>query len=225
MYKLSLWIFLFLTSSYGLPIGEVIKYSGDVKIQKGILKKNVTIGEKIESKDILLTDKNGLAILKLNDNSKIILSSESRLIFNDPHTIVQKEGKIFYSITKRSTQGLKVTTDFAIIGVKGTEFIITSLPQKQECLLNEGSIDISSLEEEFELHEKKQLDEFHMYEQKVQNDYENYVKKESENFIQFVKTFELTKEHSVIFDKLKVFKKEFNKIQKDEFTTFHTLLP
>jgi ferric-dicitrate binding protein FerR (iron transport regulator) len=156
----------------------------------------------------------------LSDGSKVILDERSKLKILGKSDLAHEEGKVYYHIKKRGSKGLKVSTKFAIIGVKGTKFIINAEEGSQGVSLKEGLVGIDSLQGEFELHKKKEMDEFAAYQAKINGEFESYKKALQEEFVTYVSSFDLKPGKSVRFSKNRVDESEdLEKIIKD-FSAF-----
>ena len=197
-------------------IGTLIYKRGIVKIQHKhtIIKKSLKIGDKIETGDKVSTY-NSIATIKLIDNSIIKLDKYSTIKFSNK--IEQKAGRIYYHITKRKNNILKVATNFTTIGVKGTTFIV-DMNTTNSVSLKKGLISLTALKGKYEIHIKKPISEFEAYQNKMNKDFKNYKKQLYKEFIEYKKSFDLKENHSVIFDGNKVY--PTNKINNQDFLYF-----
>lgn len=208
-------------------IGEVDGLKGIAKISReGSVKKvNVTKGMKILKGDLVTTAPTASALLKLIDGSKLVLDSSSSIYFQNLNQAEQKSGSVYYKITSRSAgNSLNVKTPFAIIGIKGTTFIVNSDETDSSIALQEGKIGISSIKEEFELYRKKVLEEFNNYKNQQQAAYEEYLKELAGDNPQIVKTFDLGSGNKVSFSNKKVVESSFNEDTNRSFNHFEDLL-
>ncbi|NOR58348.1 MAG: iron dicitrate transport regulator FecR, partial [Sulfurimonas sp.] len=143
-------------ASASATLGSVELSKGNVKVKsEGSFKKSkVTKGLEIKKGDLITTSKNANAVIKLLDGSTLVLDSSSTLHFASANMAEQETGKVYYKITSRDAKNaLKVKTPFAIIGIKGTTFIVDS-GEKSSVKLKEGVVGIQSIKEEFELYRK-----------------------------------------------------------------------
>ena len=223
---LTLLIFFTTLANAGI-IGTVTSVEGSVKLKKAdsIMKKKVIVGSNIEDGDLVTTSKKASAVIKLIDNSSVILDARTTIHFISKSMVEQKDGKIFYKITTKNTKNaLKIKTSFAIIGIKGTTFVVDASENKS-VKLKEGSIGIASIKKDFKL-----------YRRKIQQEFENSVSQENAEFEKFKNEYnkykmpELTKEftmksgHNLSFDGHKVSEDPLTKNDYKEFTYFESLL-
>jgi hypothetical protein len=180
----------------------------------GIKNSNIKVGSEISDGDIFTTMQKSSVVLKLKDNSIVALDASSSLHFQNNASFEQKKGKIYYNIAKKeSNSALEVKTNFAIIGIKGTEFIVNA--QNPQVMLKEGVVSISSIKQEFELYTKEMQREFEEYAKNKEADFEKF--KNEQNPAITTKAFDLQAGNSISFDDIKVHEKAF---AEDEATSF-----
>ncbi|WP_280331249.1 FecR family protein [Sulfurimonas sp. C5] len=214
------------TYIYASVIGTVEELQGNVKVkpQNSIKKIKVLAGYQIQEGDILSTYEDGCAKIKLEDNSTLIVDTDSMVRFISGVDLKQENGKVYYKITSKKTKdALKVETNFAIIGIKGTTFIVKADEQK-ELLLQEGVVGINSIKEEFELYRKKINAEFEDFKAKQQQGFDEY-KAAFEKYEKAVKTqaFDLQQQNKVSFEDNIVKEDSFDQNDADEFKYFEKL--
>ncbi len=161
---LILALFTFLSAS--TVVGNVQKVTGSVKVKsQGSFKKSkVKSGQEVKEGDLITTSRKGKTVIKLVDGSSIVLDVSSSVHFASVKDIEQKGGKVLYKITSRDAKNsLKVKTPFAIIGIKGTTFVINSNEGKQSVALKEGKIGVASIKEQFSLYRKEMMAQFNAY--------------------------------------------------------------
>ena len=220
-------MFSFAISADVKIVGTVDGLKGMVKIShEGSIKKiNVTKGTKIEKGDMVTTTSSATAVLKLIDGSNVVLDKSSSIFFANLNQAEQKSGSVYYKITSRTANNsLDVKTPFAIIGIKGTTFIVNSDEKDKSIALQEGKIGISSMKEEFELYRKKVLEEFGNYKKQQFAAYEQYLQELAGNKPQIVKEFDLDAGNKVSFDDKKVVESSFNKDTNSSFNHFEEII-
>jgi len=228
-------IFLLSTTLYNflfaatITIGSVDATHGIVKVKhmNSIKKKKIKANFKVEAGDLITTLKDSSAKLKLKDNSLILLGENSTIVFHALNNVEQEKGKIYYKITSKNVKNaLAIKTPFAIIGIKGTEFIINAKNNDASVILREGLIGIESIKEEFELYKKNIQQKFDNFKSAQESAYEKY--KQSQNreftFIKKTKKFDLQKRKSVTFSGRKVKEQGWNKQDDLEFAYFEKLM-
>ena len=120
------------------PIGLVKTSSGDVQIERGGQKLAAASGAKLYQSDQVLTGADGAAGMTFIDNSRLSLGANSvlaleRFRFNTTTyegefvssvkkgTLAAVSGKI----AKQTPEAMQVRTPSAILGVRGTKFIVS----------------------------------------------------------------------------------------------------
>jgi len=228
MYKFLLLVFsvVFCVANTGEIVGVVNGVKGIVKVksQNSIKKTKVKAGYMIKSGDLIVTSSNAFAKLKLKDKSQIVLDKSSSIFFNSVYNVKQKDGKVYYKITSRDAKNsLKIKTPFAIIGIKGTTFIVNAT-NNASVALKEGLIGVESIKEEFELYRKKTQKQFEDFMAKQQSAYELYKQVQEPGFAEKTKEFDLQERTTVVFDKNKVKEKAWTKEDDEEFEYFEKLM-
>lgn len=221
-------IALFSCLSASTVIGKVELFQGNVKIKRGdsIKKERVSLGLEIKSGDLVVTSKKSSVKITLTDNSVLVLAQKSSIYFNALTDIEQKNGKILYKIASRNAKNaLKVKTPFAIIGIKGTTFIVNSTDKSSYISLKEGLIGVESLKEEFELYRQKVHKEFDDYRSKELKEFEKF-KNVQQGYaeVEYTKEFDVTEGHRISFDKQTVKEESIVDEFKTEFEAFDKIL-
>ena len=208
-------------------VGTIDGMKGIVKINReGMIKKiNALKGTKIQKGDLVTTTSSATAFLKLIDGSNVVLDKSSSIQFTNLNEAEQKSGRVYYKITSRSANNsLDVKTPFAIIGIKGTTFIVNTEDQDKSIALKEGKIGISSMKEEFELYRKKVLEEFNNYKNQQQTAYEQYLRELAGEKPELVKSFDLNAGNKVSFDDKKVVESSFTEDTNASFNHFDDII-
>ncbi|MBA1433630.1 MAG: FecR domain-containing protein [Epsilonproteobacteria bacterium] len=185
--------------------------------------KRVTAGYILQEDDILVTSQNSFAKLLLKDDSLVLLDQNAIMHFFSCSEMKQERGKVYYKITaKKVKNALRVKTDFAIIGIKGTVFIVKSDEKNRAVLLQEGLVQIDSIKEEFALYKKRVNEEFNKFKTMQNDGFENFKKSQYEK-VAMVKSFDLHAMNKVVFDGNKVKEDDFQTSDNKEFEYFQQL--
>jgi hypothetical protein len=129
-------------SALAQDIGQVKVASGDTRIERGGQAVPAHVGTRIQQGDVLVTGRGGALGITFRDNSLLSLGPDTILVVDrfvfDPTT---HEGAFDSSlqhgtlsavsgkIAKQTPDAMKVRTPVAILGVRGTEFVVrTSRP-------------------------------------------------------------------------------------------------
>ncbi len=219
-------LFLILSTCAGaMTLGIVQKVSGIVKVKaSGSIKKSkVYQGYEIQQGDIISTYRNSSAVLQLQDGSNIVLGERSTISFLDESALSQQSGKIYYKIISREAKNrLKIKTQFAIIGIKGTTFIIRSDQNSSYVALKEGVIGVESIKEEFRLYKQKVMDEYQKFLAQQQMEFEKFKNAQIAEYVGTAKEFDLEAGNVVSFEGDKAVESELD--SNEEFELFEKML-
>ena len=219
--KLFIFISIFTVSLFSQEIfGTVSKIKGEAyettKEKKTILLK---FGDKVSINSTLFTKEKSRLIIKFG-NDIIALNQNCELFLDQKSVVTQENGSIFYNIDpvksftkaikKLSEDRFKIKTKTTIIGIRGTDFIVDT-DNIQKVFLRNGRLNISSIEKEFKIYKKKQLDEFSTYKQNLNKEFNRFVKTQEYEFNQYKKEFTLEENRYVYIKDGKVYQGEFSK--------------
>lgn len=207
---------------YSDTIATIENISGKVKVLKNdtIRATKANLQQSLEINDMLITSKNSLATIKLTDGSLITLDAETKLLLDDINKLTQKDGQIFYNIKTQKGKPLKVATNFATIGVKGTKFIINNTKEKN-IALKSGLISVSSNDANFEIHRAKHNSlDYATFQQNYNIQFKQYKQKDQEEFIEFKKQFDLLPNRYITFENKIVREKAIDKTIGKKFEYF-----
>jgi hypothetical protein len=216
-------------------VGKIQSFNGTIKVKSegSIKKKKVTSNIEIQAGDLVTTSSNSSIEIKLIDGSLIVLAQRSTIHFTSVYEAQQIEGKVLYSITSRDAKNsLKIKTPFAVIGIKGTKFIIDATEEKS-VTLKEGLIGVTSLNAEFELYRKKLDDEFSAFKAQstaaIQHEKDEFEKYKKDAYTKYekpiiTKEFDLHALHRISFDGKKVKEDAFADSDKKAFEYFEQLI-
>lgn len=223
---LAVLMFLF-NFAYADVIGNVTQLDGRVKVKnEGSFKKSkVDVGYELKSGDLLSTSKNSSAVLKLSDGSNVVLAQNSSIHFSGANQAEQSEGKIYYKITSRDAKNsLKIKTPFAIIGIKGTTFIVNSEKRNQSVALKEGLIGVASLKDQFALYRKEVLAKYNAYVSEQMSEFEKFKNAGKEPKPEMTKQFDLKEGNVISFSDNVVKESGWNEKDDAEFEDFEKMM-
>lgn len=207
-------------------IGLVQKVDGSVKVKsEASFKKNKVVKDyQIKSGDLITTSKKGTTVLKLVDGSVLVLDVSSSIHFKTPSDAEQTEGKIYYKITSRDAKNsLKIKTPFAIIGIKGTTFVVNATG-KASVKLEEGLIGIKSIKEDFKLYRKVVQAEYNKYVSEQKSAFAKYKSDLKKGTVEITKEFDLHAGNTISFSDNEVSEKGFSANDKEEFERFKKMM-
>lgn len=213
-----------LVVSHAQVVATLTKLDGSAKVQStnALKPKRIKEGTKLHAGDTLFTYNNSKAVIVFEDKSTAVMNEYAKLKLVSATQLAHNGGKIFYKITSRkSAQGLKVQTPFAIIGVKGTQFIVTNTDEAKKVALNEGLVGIDSPDgNKYErIDEDKvkglldspyaQVAEFEAYKEEIYKE-----------FAEYVASFDLSSGKQLVFDGKRVLESSMKDEQQEEFDGF-----
>ncbi len=129
-------------------LGEIIKIKGRVEIIRNgqFIGKKARIGDALYKGDLVRTKRRSKAVIKLIDGSLIRLDQRSRLEIegidrNSGTNLNMPRGKVLFKVAKMRAKGkFKVRTPNAIIGVKGTTFLVNVSVLQTTVMVFEGVV-------------------------------------------------------------------------------------
>jgi len=124
-------------SVFANEAGTVKTVRGEVRIERGSSMLQAKVGDPVQERDRLIVPSGGSVGISMSDETLLGVGPNSTLVIDryayDP---VTREGKVETSILqgtlryvtgligKANPQAIKVMTDSATIGIRGTEFIV-----------------------------------------------------------------------------------------------------
>ena len=181
---------LILTS---LP-SQAENYATVIKVENMILYRQ---GQKIVVGAHISTQANQRLALRTDDGDVIALGENSQIRIMKASLFSQLFGKIYYLFKPRN-EGQKnahVHTTTATIGIRGTNFLVTSTAEDQQDVisLENGLLNVASSDDQpFKVHKQKPLSEFDQYQQEVENgiaeidqEFEDFKKQVDQEFVEY----------------------------------------
>jgi hypothetical protein len=108
---------------------------------------------------------------------------------------------------RRSEKPVEVRTSAGTIGIRGTRFLVTDISDRKEVGMRKGQVSVTSLDADFEIHRKAELDEFEAFKQeakdaiaKEKREFEEYKAKSAREFIEYKHEFTLAANRMASFD-------------------------
>ena len=226
MKKLFLLLFVTALYAFALPLATINKVEGSVKVQhSGSIKKSkLKVGEMLAQGDTVLTYRSAKVVLTMQDKTKIVVNEYAKLQLLSADEFSQSGGKVFFKVTKRKgSKGLKVKTPFAIIGVKGTEFVVTDNKSSKSLALKEGLVGVDSpTDKKFALLDKDKLDAAVSSGGPASEmaEFEKYKKDLMAEFTEYVNSFDLSPGKKLSFNGQNVTQSSMNEGDSEMFKTF-----
>jgi len=203
---------------------ELVSGSAKVKSEDSLKKKKLFVGLEISRGDLVTTSRDAKVLIKLLDGTSVIMDKNSIVHFISLNLTEQKDGKVYYKVRSRDAKNsLKIKTSFAIIGIKGTTFIVEA-GRKASVKLKEGLIDVESVKGKFELYRKKVQKQFEDFMRREQSAFEEYKQSQRPGFVEITDKFELQAGQGFSFDDNKVKEYSWTKEDEYEFDKFEKLM-
>ena len=127
----------FAGAAFASDIGLVKVAKGDVRIERNGAKVPATVGSAVRISDVVVTGKDGSAGITFTDNSLVSIGPNTvfaieKYSFDSTTHAGQFEGNLRQGrlaavsgkMVKQSPESMKIRTPSAIMGVRGTEFVV-----------------------------------------------------------------------------------------------------
>jgi hypothetical protein len=118
-------------------VGLIKVSKGDVQIQRGGARVSAAVGAPVQTADVIVTGADGSAGVTFSDNSLVSVGPNSvfaidKYSFDTTTHVGEFEGNlrkgrlaaISGKMVKQSPESMKIRTPSAIMGVRGTEFVV-----------------------------------------------------------------------------------------------------
>lgn len=186
-------------------IGSVNKALGRVTVFDGVSPRGTVVTDSpipIYQDFIVTTGLNSSAVILMNSGDRIALTANSTITFKDTGRYNPGKGKVVFSIKKRGTAaGLTIGLKTAVIGVKGTEFLIdTDNDDASKVYLKNGEIAVDAISGEFIKHNAIEMDEYTVFVKKITGEYEKYLEDLKKEYTEYIKTFTMEAGQAVVID-------------------------
>ncbi|MFA9462063.1 FecR domain-containing protein [Thiohalorhabdus methylotrophus] len=174
-------------------VATIVGIQGTVEVlpAQGFRREPARKGMHLEPGDAVLTGGQGSAVVRFPDDSRVALDGSTRLTLNGPDQWHQEGGKAYYRVESRSHEGRTVRTDYSVIGVKGTEFLVGDESETRAVALQEGDVEIRAPEGRFELYQSKRRSEFESFMKERREEFARYREKVRREFQEYTRSFRL----------------------------------
>ncbi|MDD5471006.1 MAG: FecR domain-containing protein [Sideroxydans sp.] len=171
--------------------------SGDIEGSPGQYRVNTGAG----GRAVVSTGATGFIVVEQNSTVEIDRSGPVE-VFR------QISGMIYYAMNKidRSMRAAEVRTKTAVIGVRGTRFMVVEQPERQEIGMRKGEVRVISPAEEFEIHRQQVTDEFAAFRKegkdavaRERQAFKEYQARTQREFVEFKREFSLQTDRMVAF--------------------------
>lgn len=194
---------------------EIVKAEGGVSVSKasGGKSKNVTTKSVLPAANVLSTNEKGRAVVQIGSTGYIVLEKNSQVEINtlDNHAGFFRHltGIVYYAVNslKGKDHTLEVKTKTSTIGIRGTRFLVTDISDQNEIGMRKGTISVTSLKGDFEIHRQSERDEFEAMKKegeaavnKEKADFDNYKEKVQNEFVEYKHELSLQANRMLSFD-------------------------
>jgi len=215
----------------------VVAAEGSVTVAEAIGKTTTPVKSKsiLPASNILTTGPTAKAVVRVGDNGFIVVGKNSQVEINKAKDHVgffkQLTGVVYYAMNsiKGKQRPIEVRTATTTIGIRGTRFLVSSTDERNDIGMRKGQVNVASLEGDFEIHKKTELDEFSSFMKeaedaiaKEQRDFEEYAAKNQKEFIEFKREFFLDANRMAKFDGKRVVDIPLSGETKIEMENFET---
>lgn len=216
---------------------EVVAAEGGVTVGDTLGKSTKPVQTKsiLPGQNILTTGPSARAVVRVGDSGYIVVGKNSQVEINksknDAGFFRQISGIVYYAFNslKGKQRRIEVKTSTATIGIRGTRFLVTDIPERNEIGMRKGLVNVASPEGEFELHKKAEQDEFEAYKQEAEvaiatkmREFEEYKANTQQEFIEYKSEFGLEANRMASFDGKKVLDRPLSGETKKDMESFET---
>ena len=197
---------------------EVVKSEGVIQVGEPDKQATDTGVKRLTGKRYVFnTGANGRAVVKVGNSGFVVVERNSSLEVDRSSGAVnvfrQISGMIYYAMNKvqSSMHKVKIKTTTAVIGVRGTRFVVVEEEARKEIGMRKGQISVTSPRDEYEIHRKQEEDEFAAFKKEAadaisseKKAFEDYRADTAKEFVEYKRQFTLDKDRMVSFDGNKV---------------------
>jgi hypothetical protein len=160
---------------------------------------------------LVSTGPGGRAVVRVGGAGYIVVEQNSAVEIDRSGPVAvfrQISGMIYYALnrTGRSARTAEVRTGTAVIGVRGTRFMVVEQPERQEISMRKGEVSVTSPAEEFEIHHKQVMDEFAAFRKegadavaRERQAFKEYQAETQREFVEYKREFRLQEDRMVSF--------------------------
>lgn len=229
---------LFLAAvSYADEAIEVVAAEGSVMVGDSLDKVTRPVQSKsvLPTKNVLITGPAARAVVSVGSDGFIVVGKNSQVEINKTNDRAvffrQVTGMIYYALNtiKGKQRSIEVRTTTAVLGIRGTRFLVTDIAGRNEIGMRKGLINVTSPEGEFEIHKKAEQDEFEAFKQetedaiaKEKSEFEKYKANTQKEFVEYKREFGLEANHMASFDGKRVVDRPLSGETKKDMESFET---
>jgi hypothetical protein len=203
-----------------------VKADGNVTVSQagGVKPKIVASKSILPATNVLSTSDNGRAVVRVGNTGYIVLEKNSRIEMDTTNSHAgffrHLTGIVYYAVNsiKDKDHTLEVRTKASTIGIRGTRFLVTDVAASNEIAMRKGTISVTSLKGDFEIHKQSEQDEFAAMKKegeaavsKEKADFETYKEDQQHEFVEYQHELSLEANRMLSFDGNRVDNRPLNK--------------
>ena len=189
--------------------GELAKYDGQVLLrqdQSSKPEKLETPGTALHAGNQLRTGKESKAFIRWVDGSKIVMQEKSQLNINAIDYLNVDDGTVIFDIAKVTRpQPVRVGVKLAILGIRGTQFIVDTHEKGYHVYLREGDITITSQAEDFKIYKKQIQNQLKQFQEQMKREAKQFKSEMESEFKKFKE--ETLREHAEFVSEFRLIEK------------------
>ena len=229
---------LIMTSvSYADETIEVVAAEGSVMAGDSVGQANRPVHPQsvLPGRNALITGPTARAVVRVGSDGFIVIGKNSQVEINKTKDHAglfrQVTGMIYYALNsiKGKQSAIEVRMSTAVLGIRGTRFLVTDIAGRNEIGMRKGLISVTSPEGEFEIHKKAEQDEFEAFKQeaevaiaKEKREFEEYNANARKEFIEYKREFGLEANRMATFDGKRVADRPLGGETKKDMESFET---
>lgn len=208
---------LFLTQScLAAESIDIVKSEGAVTVSKSAegKSKSVATRSRLPVVNVLSTGADGRAVVRVGSTGYLVLEKNSKVEMDaskDHATFFRHlTGMIYYAVNtlKGKDRVLEVKVKTATIGVRGTRFLVTDMPERNAIGMRKGTVSVSSLDEKgFEIHTSAAAEGVAAMKEEAQAAmdkeraaFETYKENVQQDFVEYKRELQLGADRMLSFD-------------------------
>jgi hypothetical protein len=208
---------LFLTHTcFAVDTVEIVKSEGSVTVSKTEDDKPQTAAPhgRLPSVNVLSTGENGRAVVRVGNAGYIVLGKSSQIEIDNSGGITgffrHVTGMAYFAFNtiKGKERPIEVKTRIYTIGIRGTRFLVTDMPDRNAIGMRKGAVSVSSLSEEgFEIHKRATVEgvaamkaEAQAAMNKERTAFETYKENVQQDFVEYKRELQLGADRMLSFD-------------------------
>lgn len=227
---------LMVSSCVAAEMIEVMKQEGAVEIIEQDKPAVAVASKRLPNmRYVFKTGATGRAVVRVGEYGIIVVEKNSTVEVDRSssaaHVFRQVTGMIFYAMNKvrGSMRPVSVKTKTAVLGIRGTRFLVVEQEGRNEVGMRKGAVTVTSPEEEFEIHRSLVENEFSEFKKEARDaiarerrEFNAYKANSDREFVEFKREFTLGADRMVSFDGRRVTESGLSQRSKQEIESIES---